>query len=87
MPGPSRPRFVSEGDGSSFAAQSDLISLAGRMRSAGCLLPSLASSVEREAYAKVAVVSSKVRLSPSFYLKSCFVVFAHFHFFSGDGSF
>ncbi|KAF3579567.1 hypothetical protein DY000_02031642 [Brassica cretica] len=42
--------------GSSFAAQSDLISLAGRMRSAGCLLPSLASSVEREAYAKVAVV-------------------------------
>ncbi|XP_048615477.1 uncharacterized protein LOC106401117 isoform X2 [Brassica napus] len=30
------------------------------MRSAGCLLPSLASSAEKEAYAKVAVVSSKV---------------------------
>ncbi|XP_048622646.1 uncharacterized protein LOC125591822 [Brassica napus] len=60
LPGPSRPRFASEGDGSSFAAQSDLISLAGRMRSAGCRLPSLASSVEREAYAKVAVASSKV---------------------------
>ena len=87
LPGLSRPRFVYEGDGSSFAAQSDLISLAGRMRSAGCRLPSLASSVEREAYAKVAVASSKVRLSPSFYLKSCFVVLAHFHFFSGDGSF
>ncbi|KAF3560461.1 hypothetical protein F2Q69_00015813 [Brassica cretica] len=60
LPGPSHPRFVSEGDGSSFAAQSDLISLAGRMRSAGCRLPSLASSVEREAYAKVDVASSKV---------------------------
>ena len=45
LPGPSRPRFVSEGDGSSFAAQSDLISLAGHMRSAGYRLPSLASSV------------------------------------------
>ncbi|KAG2292590.1 hypothetical protein Bca52824_039259 [Brassica carinata] len=30
------------------------------MRSAGCRLPSLASSVKREAYAKVAVESSKV---------------------------
>ncbi|XP_009124888.1 uncharacterized protein At3g60930, chloroplastic [Brassica rapa] len=40
--------------------QSDLISIAGRMRSAGCRLPSLASSVEKEAYAKVAVASSKV---------------------------
>ncbi|KAF2570025.1 hypothetical protein F2Q70_00002633 [Brassica cretica] len=30
------------------------------MRSAGCRLPSLASSVEREAYAKVVVASSKV---------------------------
>ncbi|XP_013633077.1 PREDICTED: uncharacterized protein LOC106338709 [Brassica oleracea var. oleracea] len=60
LPGPSHPRLVSEGDGSSFAAQSDLISLAGRMRSAGCRLPSLASSVEREAYAKVDVASSKV---------------------------
>ncbi|XP_013665375.2 uncharacterized protein LOC106369810 [Brassica napus] len=39
---------------------SDLISLAGCMRSAGCRLPSLASSVEKEAYAKVAVASSKV---------------------------
>ncbi|KAF3578271.1 hypothetical protein DY000_02030488 [Brassica cretica] len=58
--GPSRPRFASEGDGSSFAAQSDLISLAGRIRSAGCRLPSLVSSVEREAYAKVVVASSKV---------------------------
>ncbi|XP_013713721.1 uncharacterized protein At3g60930, chloroplastic-like [Brassica napus] len=60
LPGPSRPRFVPEGYGYSFGAQSDLISLAGRMRSAGCRLPSLASSVEREAYAKVAVASSKV---------------------------
>ncbi|KAF3563582.1 hypothetical protein DY000_02014255 [Brassica cretica] len=60
LPGPSHPRFVSEGDNSSFAAQSDLISLAGHMRSAGCHLPSLASSVEREAYAKVVVASSKV---------------------------
>ena len=67
LPGLSRPRFVSEGDGSSFAAQSELISLAGRTRSAGCRLPSLASSVERDAYAKVVVASSKVRLSPSFY--------------------
>ncbi|KAF2535610.1 hypothetical protein F2Q68_00019925 [Brassica cretica] len=49
LPGPSHPRFVSEGDGSSFAAQSDLISLAGGMRSAGCRLPYPASSVEREA--------------------------------------
>ncbi|KAF3496662.1 hypothetical protein DY000_02052251 [Brassica cretica] len=32
LPGPSRPRFVPEGDGSLCAAQSDLISLAGRMR-------------------------------------------------------
>ena len=87
LPGPYHPRFVSEGDGSSFAAQSDLISLAGHMRSAGCRLPSLASSVEREAYAKVSVESSKVRFTPSFYLKSCFVVSANFHFFSGDGSF
>ncbi|KAF2593552.1 hypothetical protein F2Q70_00042445 [Brassica cretica] len=60
LPGPSRPSFVPEGDGSLFAAQGDLISLAGRMRSAGCLLPSLASSAEKEAYAKVAVASSKV---------------------------
>ncbi|KAF3485163.1 hypothetical protein F2Q69_00053163 [Brassica cretica] len=60
LPGPSRPIFVSEGDGSSFAAQSELISLAGHMRSAGCRLPSLASSVEREAFAKVSVESSKV---------------------------
>ncbi|KAG2284758.1 hypothetical protein Bca52824_055978 [Brassica carinata] len=30
------------------------------MRSAGCRLPSLASSVEKEAYAKVAVASSRV---------------------------
>lgn len=45
LPGPSRPRFVPEGDGSSFAAQSDLISLAGRMKSAGCRLLSLASLV------------------------------------------
>ncbi|KAF3486505.1 hypothetical protein F2Q69_00054481 [Brassica cretica] len=59
LPGLSRPRFASEG-GSSFAAQSDLISLAGRIRSAGCRLPSLVSSVEREAYAKVVVASSKV---------------------------
>ncbi|XP_013674175.2 uncharacterized protein At3g60930, chloroplastic-like [Brassica napus] len=63
LPGPSRPRFVPEGDDSSFAAQSDLISLAGRMRSAGCRLPCLASSVDREAYAKVSVASSKVYFS------------------------
>ncbi|KAF3549363.1 hypothetical protein DY000_02008430 [Brassica cretica] len=66
LPGPSHPRFVPEGDGSSFAAQGDLISLAGRMRSAGCRLPSLASSAEKEAYAKVAVASSKVHFPPSF---------------------
>ncbi|XP_013669490.1 uncharacterized protein At3g60930, chloroplastic-like [Brassica napus] len=60
LPGPSRPRFVPEGDSSLFAAQGDLISLAGRMRSAGCRLPSLASSVKKEAYTKVAVASSKV---------------------------
>ncbi|KAF2608625.1 hypothetical protein F2Q68_00043007 [Brassica cretica] len=57
LPGPSRPRFVLEGDGSLFAAQGDLISLAGRMRSAGCRLPSLASLAEKEAYAIVAVTS------------------------------
>ncbi|KAG2266557.1 hypothetical protein Bca52824_073636 [Brassica carinata] len=39
LPGPSRPRLVPEGDGSLFAAQGYLISLAGRMRSAGCRLP------------------------------------------------
>ncbi|KAF2532614.1 hypothetical protein F2Q70_00030437 [Brassica cretica] len=60
LPGSSRPRFVPEGDGSLFAAQSDLISLAGRMRYEGCRLPSLASSAEKEAYAKVMVASSKV---------------------------
>ncbi|KAF2563857.1 hypothetical protein F2Q70_00016423 [Brassica cretica] len=60
LSGPSRPRFVPEGDGSLFAAQGDLIFLDGRMRSAGCRLPSLASSAEKEAYAKVAVASSKV---------------------------
>ena len=64
--GPSRPWFVPEGDGSLFAAQGDLISLAGRMRSAGCRLPSLTSSAKKKAYAKVAVASSKVRFSPSF---------------------
>ena len=66
LPDRSRPRFVYEGDGSLLAAQGDLISLAGRMRSTGCRLPSLASSTEKEAYAKVAVVSSKVRFPPSF---------------------
>ncbi|KAF2556280.1 hypothetical protein F2Q68_00014200 [Brassica cretica] len=60
LPGPSRPSLVPEGDGSLFVAQGDLISLAGRMRSAGCRLSSLASSAEKEAYTKVAVVSSKV---------------------------
>ncbi|KAF2538054.1 hypothetical protein F2Q70_00005787 [Brassica cretica] len=60
LSGPSRPRFVPEGDGFLFAAQRDLISLAGRMRYAGWWLPSLASSAEKEAYAKVAVASSKV---------------------------
>ncbi|XP_013624102.1 PREDICTED: uncharacterized protein At3g60930, chloroplastic-like [Brassica oleracea var. oleracea] len=60
LPGLSRPRFVSEGDDSSFSAQGDIISLSGRMRSACCHLPSLASLVEREAYAKVVVASSKV---------------------------
>ena len=57
LPGPSRFRFVPAGDGSLFAAQGDLISIAGRMRSAGCRLPSLASSAEKEAYATVAVTS------------------------------
>ncbi|KAF2530828.1 hypothetical protein F2Q70_00029941 [Brassica cretica] len=60
LPGPSPPRFVPEGDGSLFPAQGDLISLAGRMRYAGCGLRSLASSAEKEAYAKVAVASSKM---------------------------
>ncbi|KAF3522459.1 hypothetical protein F2Q69_00046393 [Brassica cretica] len=60
LPGPSRPRFVAQGDGSLFVAQGELISLAGHMRSAGCRLPSLASSAEKEAYAKVAVAGSKV---------------------------
>ncbi|XP_013632796.1 PREDICTED: uncharacterized protein LOC106338338 [Brassica oleracea var. oleracea] len=60
LPGSSYHRFSPKGYGSLFAAQSDLISLAGRMRSAGFRLPSLASSAEKEAYAKVAVASSKV---------------------------
>ncbi|KAF3532288.1 hypothetical protein DY000_02039511 [Brassica cretica] len=60
LPGPSRSRFVPEGDSSFFVAQGDLISHPGRMRSAGCRLPSLASSAEKEAYAKVAVANSKV---------------------------
>ncbi|KAF2530554.1 hypothetical protein F2Q70_00029590 [Brassica cretica] len=56
LPGPSGSRresavrgIVSEGDGPLFAAQDDLISLAGRMRSAGCRLPSLTSPTEKEA--------------------------------------
>ncbi|KAF3563344.1 hypothetical protein DY000_02016541 [Brassica cretica] len=40
--------------------EDDMISLAGRMRSAGCRLPSLTSSTEKLAYAKVVVASSKV---------------------------
>ncbi|KAF3552956.1 hypothetical protein F2Q69_00013531 [Brassica cretica] len=40
--------------------QDDLISLAGRMRFAGCRLPSLISLTEKEANAKVAVTSSNV---------------------------
>ena len=88
LPGPSRPTFFPEGDGSLFAAQGDLISLAGRMRSAGCRLPSLASSAEKEAYAKVAVATSKVRFSASFLCKiASRYLFACFDFFSGDGSF
>ncbi|KAF2604885.1 hypothetical protein F2Q70_00026429 [Brassica cretica] len=58
LPGPSCSRqestvqgLVSEGDGPLFAAQDDLISLAGRMRSSGCRLPSLSSPTEKEAYA------------------------------------
>ncbi|KAF3600280.1 hypothetical protein F2Q69_00035376 [Brassica cretica] len=67
LPGPSRcrrestiPGPVFEGDGPLFAAQDDLISLPGRMRSVGFRLPSLTSLTEKEAYAKVAVMSSKV---------------------------
>ncbi|KAF3538348.1 hypothetical protein F2Q69_00021508 [Brassica cretica] len=60
LPGSSHPRLVPEGDGSLFVAQVNLISLAGRMRSVGCCLPSLASSAEKEAYANVAVASAKV---------------------------
>ncbi|KAF2530555.1 hypothetical protein F2Q70_00029592 [Brassica cretica] len=67
LPGPSGSRrestvwgLVSEGDDPLFAALDDPISLAGRMRSAGCRLPSLTSPTEKEAYAKVAVASSKV---------------------------
>ena len=65
LPGPSHPSFVPQGDGSLFEAQGDLIFLAGRMKSAGCRLPSLASSAEKEAYAKVVVASSRVRFPPS----------------------
>ncbi|KAF3532282.1 hypothetical protein DY000_02039517 [Brassica cretica] len=66
LPDPSPPRFVPEGDGSLFAAQGDLIFLAGRMGFAGSRLPSLASSAEKEAYTKVAMASSKVPFPPSF---------------------
>ena len=89
LPGPSRcrrestvPGPVSEGDGPFFVAQDDLISLTGRMRSVGCRLPSLTSLTEKEAYAKVAVVSSKVCFLLSFLLKGAlrflFVSFAFF---------
>lgn len=74
--GPSRSRrestvqgLVSEGDGPLFTAQDDLISLAGRMRSAGCRLTSLTSPTEKEAYAKVAVASSNVCFLLYFLLK------------------
>ncbi|KAF2538899.1 hypothetical protein F2Q68_00021350 [Brassica cretica] len=49
-----------------------MISLAGRMRSAGCRLPSLTSSTEKLAYAKVVVASSKVRFLLSFLLEDAF---------------
>ena len=87
MSGPSRPRFIPRGDGSSFAVQSDLISLAGCMRSAGCRLPSLASSVEKEAYAKVAVASSKVRFSFTFFQRISSYYLLISIFFSGYGGF
>ena len=76
MPGPSCSSreatvwgLVSEGDGPLFAAQDDLISLAGRMRFAGCRLPSLISLTEKEANAKVAVASSNVCFLLSFLLE------------------
>ncbi|KAF2566394.1 hypothetical protein F2Q68_00027895 [Brassica cretica] len=40
-------RLATEGDGLLFAAQDDMISLAQRMRSAGCRLPSLTSPIEK----------------------------------------
>ncbi|KAG2282916.1 hypothetical protein Bca52824_054136 [Brassica carinata] len=68
LPSPSGSRrestvwgLVSEGENPLFSAQDDLISLAGRMRYAGCHLPSLTSPTEKEAYVKVTVNSSKVR--------------------------
>ena len=74
LPGPSCSRrestvrgLPSRGDDPFFAAQDYLISLAGRMISAGCRLPSLTSSTEKEAYAKVAVASSKVCFVLSFH--------------------
>nr|VDD35645.1 unnamed protein product [Brassica oleracea] len=76
LPGPSGSRrestvrgLVSEGDDPLFAALDDLVSLAGRMRSAGYRFPSLTSPTEKEAYAKVAVASSKVRFLLSFLLE------------------
>lgn len=65
---------ATENDDPSFAAQDDLISLASHMRHAGCRLPSLTSSIEKEAYAKVAVASSKVRFLLFFLSKNIFEV-------------
>ena len=65
---------ATENDDPSFAAQDDLISLPSRMRHEGCRLSFLTSSIEKEAYAKVAVASSKVRFLLFFLSKNIFEV-------------
>ena len=74
--------LASWGDDPLFAAQDDLISLAGRMRSAGFRLPSLTSLTKKEAYARVAVASSKVHFLLSFLLEDVLrFLFVSFVFF------
>ncbi|KAF3541954.1 hypothetical protein F2Q69_00023446 [Brassica cretica] len=89
LPGPSCSRrestvrgLASEGDDPQSAAQDDLISLAGHMRSAGYRLPSHTFPTEKEAYAKVAVASSKTCFLVSFLLEDALrFLFVSFVFF------
>ena len=89
LPYPSCPRrestirgLASGDDDPFFAAQDDLIALAGRMRSTGCRIPFITSSTEKEAYAKVTVASSKVRFLLSFFLGNVLrFLFVSFVFF------